>query len=78
MGIRSIEDAPPYPVSDAYAIESVPTLFLVAEGGRILESVGAWDRTGFNRVAVRIAELTGAEPVVISTPEDGRPDFKPG
>jgi len=78
MGIRSIEDAPPYPLSDAYAIVSVPTLFLVGEGGRILESVGAWDRTGFNRVAARIAELTGADPVMISSPDDGRPDFKPG
>jgi hypothetical protein len=78
MGIRSAEDAPPYPLSDAYAIVSVPTLFLVGEGGRILESVGAWDRTGFNRVAIRIAELTGAEPVMISSPEDGLPDFKPG
>ena len=78
MGIRSTQDAPPYPLSDAYAIVSVPTLFLVAEGGRIMESVGAWDRAGFNRVADRIAELTDADPVVISSPEDGRPDFKPG
>jgi hypothetical protein len=78
MEIRSIEDAPPYPLSDAYAVVSVPTLFLVGEDGRLLESVGAWDRTGFNRVAGRIAELTDAEPVEISSPGDGLPDFKPG
>jgi hypothetical protein len=78
MGIGSLRDAPPYPVSDAYAIESVPTLFLVSDGGRVLESVGAWDREGFNRVAARLAELTGGDPVTISTPDDGLPDFKSG
>ena len=77
MGIASIEDAPPYPISDAYEVESVPTLYLV-DDGRVLESVPAWDRDGFNRVAAHLAELTGTEPVVVSTPDDGRPDFKPG
>ncbi len=78
MGIRSIEDAPPYPLSDAYAIVSVPTLYLVGDDGRLLETVGTWDRPGFNRVAQRLAELTGADPVLVSTPGDGLPDFKPG
>jgi len=78
MGIASVEDVPPYPVSDAYAVESVPTLYLVGPDGRLVEAVGAWERDGFNRVAMTLAELTGAEPVVVSTPDDGRPDFKPG
>ena len=78
MGIASIEDAPPYAISAAYAVESVPTLFLVGDDARVIESVGAWDRDGFNRVAAALAELTGAEPVLVSTPGDGRPPFKPG
>jgi AhpC/TSA family len=78
MGIRSIEDAPPYPLSDAYAIVSVPTLYLVGKDGLLLESVGAWERTGFNRVAMRMAEVTGGEPVEVSAPDDGLPAFKPG
>ena len=78
MGIASIEDRPPYPVSDACAVESVPTLYLVDGDARVIESVGAWDRDGFNRVAATLAELSGAEPVLISTPDDGRPGFKPG
>lgn len=78
MGIASIEDEPPYAISDSYAVESVPTLFLVGDDGRVIESVGAWDRDGFNRVAAALAELTGAEPVLVSTPGDGRPPFKPG
>lgn len=78
MEIRSVQDAPPYAVSDAYDIVSVPTLFLVGEDGRIVESVGAWDRTGFNRVAEVMGELTGSDAPIISTPDDGLPDFKPG
>jgi hypothetical protein len=78
MGIASIEDAPPYAISDAYAVESVPTLCLVGDDGRVIESVGAWDRDGFNRVAATLASLTGADPVLVSTAADGRPPFKPG
>ena len=78
MGISSIQDAPPYPISDAYAVQSVPTLYLIGEDARVVESVGAWDRDGFNRVAAMLAELTGGGSVVVSSPDDGRPDFKPG
>lgn len=78
MGIGSIEDAPPYSISDAYGIVSVPTLILVGVDGRVVESVGAWDRDGFNRVAARLADALGVSTVVVSTPDDGRPDFKPG
>ena len=77
MGIASIEDGPPYAVSDAYAIESVPTLYLV-DGARVLDAVGAWDRDGFNRVVSALAERLGAEPVLVSTPDDGLPQFQPG
>jgi hypothetical protein len=58
-------------------VESVPTLYLVGADARVVEAVGAWDRDGFNRVASMLAELTGGEAVLVSTPDDGRPDFKP-
>lgn len=77
MGLTSVEDAPPYAVSDAYAVESVPTLYLVDEG-RVLDVVGAWDRDGFNRVAASLAERLGAEPLLVSAPDDGLPEFQPG
>jgi len=77
MGLASIEDAPPYPISAAYDLESVPTLYLVNEG-RVLESVGAWDREGFNQVAATLAGLIGEPPVPVSSVDDGLPGFKPG
>ena len=77
IGIGSVEDPPPYPASDAYDIVSVPTLYLV-EDGAVADVVGAWDRDGFNRVAATLAGSVGAEPVAVSTPDDGLPAFQPG
>lgn len=78
MGVRSLEDRPPYDVSNAYGIVSVPTLLVVGENGRVIESVGAWDREGFNRASERVAAALGADPVAISIEGDGLPSFKPG
>lgn len=78
MDVPTRADLPPYEVSNAYRIEVVPTLVLVGKDAVVLESVGAWDREGYNRVSARLAELIGAETVAISTPDDGLPSFKPG
>lgn len=78
MDVPAKPDLPPYEVSNAYRIESVPTLVLVGKDGLVLESVGAWDRDAYNRVSAHLAALIGAEPVAISTPDDGLPSFKPG
>ncbi len=78
MGIRSVADLPPYAASEAYGIESVPTIVLVGEAEVVLEIVEAWDRDGYNRVSARLAGLTGADPAVISDPGDSLPDYRPG
>lgn len=78
MGIRSVEDRPPYDVSNAYGIVSVPTLVLVAEDGVVRHVVGAWDREGFNEASRRIADALGVATEPISVEGDGLPDFKPG
>ena len=78
MGVRSISDEPPYDVSNAYGIVSVPTLVVVDRDAIVLESVGAWDREGFNRASATIAGALGVDAAVISEPSDGLPAFKPG
>ncbi|MGE5459855.1 MAG: TlpA family protein disulfide reductase [Solirubrobacterales bacterium] len=78
MGIRALEDRPPYEVSNAYGIVSVPTLIVVGDDGTVIESVGAWDREGFNRASERIASALGVDPAAISVEGDGLPSFKPG
>ncbi len=59
--VPAVSDPPPYPISDAYGIRTVPTVFLVDRDGTVLETVESWDREGFNRVSRRLAELTGTE-----------------
>jgi peroxiredoxin len=78
LGFPSVADLPPYEVSNAYGIISVPTLFLVGTDGMVLESVPSWDRDGYNAVSERLAGLTGTGYVPISEPGDGLPPFRPG
>ena len=74
----SVPDLPPYPASDAYGIEVVPTLFVIDAGGAIVETVESWDREGWNRASETMAGLTGSAYVPVSSEEDGLPAFRPG
>jgi peroxiredoxin len=73
-----ISDAPPYEISNAYGIETVPTTFVIDGQGSVADVVEAWDREGLNRASKALADLLGAEAVTISEPSDGLPAFKPG
>jgi len=79
-GLRqtAIPELAPYEVSDAYGVASVPTLFLVGDDGTVLDTVESWSRDGYNRVAERLAELTGTTYEPVSEPGDGLPPFRPG
>jgi thiol-disulfide isomerase/thioredoxin len=78
MGIAAVVDVPSYDVSNAYGIETVPTLFVIDGAGVVADTVVSWDRAGYNRASARLAELLGVEPVTVSDPSDGLPPFRPG
>jgi hypothetical protein len=78
MSFPSMPDSPPYDVSNAYGIAHVPTVVVVDAGGAVADVVESWDRDGLNRASARLAMLVGAEPVPISEPGDGLPDYRPG
>ena len=71
-------DAPPYPASDAYGVQTVPSLVLVGSDGVVVDSVESWDRDGYNRVAEELSRLTGSESSPVSVEGDGLPPFRPG
>jgi hypothetical protein len=71
-------DAPPYGISNAYRIETVPTTIVIDGQGNVSDVVEAWDREGLNRASKALADLLGADPVIVSEPSDGLPAFKPG
>jgi thiol-disulfide isomerase/thioredoxin len=78
MDTAAVADVPPYDVSNAYGIETVPTLFVIDGAGVVVDTVVSWDRAGYNRASARLAELLGVEPVTVSDPSDGLPPFRPG
>ena len=73
-----VPDLAPYEVSDAYGIQSAPTVVVIDGDGTVADVVESWDRDGVNRASATLAGLLGVEPVTLSTPDDGLPDFKPG
>jgi peroxiredoxin len=74
----SVSDPVPYPASDAYGIEVVPTLFVVDGSATIVETVESWDRAGYNRASRTLADLTGLPYLEASQQGDGLPPFRPG
>jgi hypothetical protein len=40
--------------------------------------VESWDRDGYNRMSLRLSELTERPYAEVSTPADGLPPFRPG
>jgi hypothetical protein len=78
LGIPAISDAPPYPLSDAFGIEVVPTLFALGLDREVVDVVQSWDREGMNRASGRLADLLGAPNRPISEPGEGLPSFRPG
>jgi len=78
MDVPAVADLPPHDVSNAYGIETVPTLFVIDGAGVVADAVVSWDRAGYNRASARLAELLGVEPVTVSDSSDGLPPFRPG
>jgi thiol-disulfide isomerase/thioredoxin len=77
MHVPTVSDPPPYDASEAYGVRTVPTVFLVQDG-TVVDAVEGWDRSGFNRVSERLAELTGEAYRPVSQAGDGLPPFRPG
>jgi hypothetical protein len=73
-----VPDLDPYPASDGYAIVSAPTAVVVDAEGRVADVAESWDRAAWNRASATLAGLLGAAAVLVSEPDDGLPDFKPG
>lgn len=77
MTFPLLTDEDGYPVSNAYGLTNVPTLFLVQPDGRIqLTSVG-FDRKDIESVAGEFGRRAG-QPIQVFRPEENIPDYKPG
>ena len=72
QAVPTLSEPPPYRVSGAYDLVSVPSLFLVGPDGVVLDVVIGWDRDEWNKVSV----AAGGKPV--SAAGDGLPPYRPG
>ncbi|MEA2827658.1 MAG: hypothetical protein QOG43_2097 [Actinomycetota bacterium] len=70
--VPTLSEPPPYRVSGAYGLVSVPSLYLVDNRGTVVDSVLGWDRDEWNRIST----AAGGRPV--SALGDGLPAFRPG
>ncbi|MFL6242770.1 MAG: TlpA family protein disulfide reductase [Acidimicrobiia bacterium] len=70
--VTTLSEPAPYPASDAFGIDTVPTLFRVDEDGIVGDAVVSWDRDAWNR----FAEAAGG--AAVSEDGDGLPPFRPG
>lgn len=77
LSFPSVSDEPPYPLSDAYGVRTVPTVF-VLDDGKVVDVVESWDRDGWNRSAAKLGALVGAAAEAVSWDGDGLPPFRPG
>jgi peroxiredoxin len=67
-----------YPVSNAYGLTNVPTLFWINQDGEIEVSSVGWVRKDFEDIANRMADAASTRPAVIFQPGEQVRDFQAG
>lgn len=67
-----------YPVSNAYGLTNVPTIFWIAQDGEIEVSSVGWVKADFEQINRKMAELGKATPSVIFKPGEDVRDFRAG
>jgi peroxiredoxin len=67
-----------YPVSNAYGLTNVPTIFGVAEDGEIEISSVGWVKADFEQINRKMAEAGKAAPAVVFQPGEDVRDFRAG
>jgi len=74
----ALDDTNKYPVSNAYGLTNVPTLFLVTPSGDIQVSAVGWSRPDLEQIGRELAVATQITQSPLISPEERVPDFKSG
>ncbi len=67
-----------YPVSNAYGLTNVPTIFWIAQDGEIEVSSVGWVKSDFEQINRAMAEQSKAIPAAIFQPGEDVRDFRAG
>ena len=73
-----LDDTRKYPVSNAYGLTTVPSIFLISPEGKVeMTSVG-WDKKDIEELNRRVAQASNTAPLPVFKPGEQVPDFKAG
>jgi peroxiredoxin len=73
-----LDDTHKYPVSNAYGLTNVPTLFWIAQDGEIEVSSVGWVKADFEQINRKMAEIGKAAPAPVFKPGEDVRDFRAG
>ena len=73
-----LDDTSSYPVSNAYGLTNVPTLFWIAPDGEIEVASIGWVKSDFETVNRKLAETGKVAPATLFKPNEEVRDFKAG
>lgn len=73
-----LDDTNAYPVSNAYGLTNVPTIFWIAQDGKIEISSVGWERKEIEEVNQKAAQNNGDGLKPMFHGDEQVPDFRPG
>jgi peroxiredoxin len=73
-----LDDTHSYPVSNAYGLTNVPTIFWIAQDGEIEVSSVGWVKADFEQINRKMAEAGKIAPAAMFKPEEDVRDFRAG
>jgi len=73
-----LDDTSSYPVSNAYGLTNVPTVFWIGQDGEIEVSSVAWVRADFEEINRKMAEFGKTPPAAMFRPGEEVRDFRAG
>jgi peroxiredoxin len=73
-----LDDTKTFPVSNAYGLTNVPSVFWISEDGQIeIPSIG-WSRQDFEKIVKKAASANGQTPEPVFQPSEQIADFRAG
>jgi peroxiredoxin len=73
-----LDDTEKYPVSNAYGLTNVPTIFWIGQDGKIEVSSVGWVKADFTGISRRMAEAENIAPAAVFKPGEEVRDFRAG
>jgi cytochrome c biogenesis protein CcmG/thiol:disulfide interchange protein DsbE len=73
-----LDDAGEFPISNAYGLTNVPTIFWIAQDGEIEVSSVGWSRSDIEEMNQKAAEADGDALIPVFQPDESVPEFRAG